>query len=193
MTARAQRLTGWLIALALLAAAWFVAWTTPDGEARMTDPFPVAATVGDTAAGRNLGVTVHSATIADRVTLGGWYAEGTWLVVDLEAWARVTESPGALEPVTLVVGDRTFRVSERPGSYALGSALFAAPLHIDIPQSGSLAFELAEGTDAAHDATLRLAVGQNDIADSVIEVPLDLAALPHADEVALSEKAWVNP
>lgn len=194
-----SRPVAWLVALAMLVGAWFVAWATPDGEERISDPFRVAAEVGAPAAGDNLGVTVTALTLADRVTSGGWYATGTWLVVDLEAWVTRTESPGSLNAVFLVVGDRVFRASERPGAYDPEATLLRTGLHLDRSLSGSIAFELPEELPD-EPATLQLAIGNNAIshddvleADSVIELTVDLHALERIPELALPPTEWTIP
>lgn len=187
-----KRALGWTAGVAFVAASWFVAAATPAGEDRLADPFVVTADVGESVTGRNIGATVHEMTIADRVTYDGWFGEGTWLVVNLDAWAIETESPGALSGVYLVIGERTFRASERPGSYDTEASLFRTGLHLGIPQTGSLAFELP--ADVLEDqGTLQLAISDFLDADSVIEVPVDFAALPHTDEVALTGTGWANP
>lgn len=187
-----RRWAAWSIGLAFVVLAWFVAGATPDGEDRLTDPFPVPAEIGETAEGRNLGVIVHGVTVADRVTSGGWHAEGTWLVVDLDAWTIRTESPGALGAALLTVGDRTFRASERPGNYSASASLLRTGLHLDLPQSGSLAFELP--ADAVDDrGTLQLAIAETMSGDSVIEVEIDLAALTPVAELELPATEWTTP
>lgn len=188
----ARRATGWGVGLALLVGAWFVAEATPDGEGRIADPFPVAASVGAPAEGRNLGVLITGATLADRVTFEGWHATGTWLVVELDAWTVYEELPGTLGSATLDLGERTLRASERPGAYDRTASLFAGGLHLGIPRSGALAFELpADAADAA--AMLRLAIDPLLVGDSVIEIPLDLATLPHVAEMALPATEWTTP
>jgi hypothetical protein len=188
----------WATAVALLVAAWLVAAVTPDGEQRMADPFRVSAEIGTPAEGRNVGVTIRNLTLADRVTTGGWFAEGTWLVVELDAWAVHTELPASLGVAYLVLGDRTFAASERPGGYDTDASLYGTGLRVGFPQSGSLAFELPEDA-ATESGTLQLALGLTSSAidpepslqgDSVIELPVDLATLPHVAERALPPTEW---
>jgi hypothetical protein len=178
----------WATAVALLVAAWLVAAVTPDGEQRMADPFRVSAEIGTPAEGRNVGVTIRNLTLADRVTTGGWFAEGTWLVVELDAWAVHTELPASLG----------FAASERPGGYDTDASLYGTGLRVGFPQSGSLAFELPEDA-ATESGTLQLALGLTSSAidpepslqgDSVIELPVDLATLPHVAERALPPTEW---
>lgn len=178
-------------AIALLVGAWFVARATPDGEARLSDPFPVTAAVGSAVEGRNIGVRVNELTLADRITAGGWFAEGTWLVVDLDAWAVRTESPAALQMTTLVIGDTTYTASERPDFTVSGSTLRDAGLFLDHPRTGAVVFELPSTIGTAH-GTLRLALF-TDVADSVIELPVDFSSVAHADELALPEPDWATP
>jgi len=194
MSRSLARAVPWFVSGALLVAAWFVAGATPDGEERITEPFPVAAEIGTPAVGRNLGVTVTDARLADRVTFGGWYAEGTWLVLDLEAWVVHTESPGALSAATLTVGDRVFRASERAQGYDSSASLFSTGLSLAVPQSGSIAFELPADIAADADAAVvRLAIETEFLGDSVIELPVDISAVERVDELELAATEWITP
>ncbi|MBD3759034.1 MULTISPECIES: hypothetical protein [Microbacterium] len=179
------------VAAVLLIGAWFVARGTPDGEERLSDPFPVAATVGTPAEGRNLGVTVHSLTLADRVTTGGWFAEGTWLVVDLDAWAVRTESPAALTDVWIEVGEVTYTASERPGFYDHDASLRRAGLFLAGARAGTVAFELP-ATITEERGILHLAMSDG-TADSVIDLPVDFGALAYEAEIELPSLAWADP
>lgn len=199
-----KRAGAWLLALAMLVAAWFVSGETPDGEQRLHDPFPVAGALGETVVADNLGVTVHDARFADRVSTGGWSADGTWLVVTLDAWL-VHREPAGLGRAYLVVGDRTFLASERIAAYDADAAIAAWSLHVGIPQTGTLAFELPDdiATDAdAAAATLQLSLGraypnlsaaQNQQGGAVVELPVDLPALEHDATVALPKTVWTRP
>lgn len=193
---------GWLLGILLLVAAWFVAAATPDGEARMTDPFPVTASVGVPAAGDNLAVTIHEVVLSDGVTAsGGWQAGGTWVVVDLDAWTVRTESPGRIGVAYLVLDDRTIAASERPLTHDGAATILDARLHVDVPQTGSLAFELpanaVEGTAVlqiaqdngagAGDPTLSLE------GDTVIELTVSLAELPRVSDRELVRTDWLRP
>lgn len=193
---------GWLLGILLLVAAWFVAAATPDGEARMTDPFRVTASLGTPAAGDNLAVTIHEAVVSDGVTASsGWQAAGTWVVVDLDAWAVRTESPGSIGVAYLVLADRTIAASERPLTLDRASTLLDSRLHVDVPQTGSLAFEVPADA-VAGTAVLQIAqdngAGAGDPSlslegDSVIELPLSLSDLPRVSDRALVRTDWVTP
>lgn len=196
------RVLPWIAGVAMLVAAWFVSGATPDGEQRLTDPFPVTATPGQTIEADNLGVTVRDVRFADRVTSGGWYAEGRWLVVELDAWL-VHREPASLRVAYLRIGDRSFLSSERVRAYDPDAELGGWSLHVDVPQSGSIAFELPDDilddADATR-ATLQLALGvplaslspaQNQHGAAVVELPLDLTSLHHETEIALPETEWM--
>lgn len=198
------RAVSWIIALAMVVAAWFVAGATPDGEQRLADPFPVVAELGEPIDADNLAVTVHEVQRADRVSTGGWFAEGTWLVVSLDA-ALIEREPASLGLAYLRVGDRTFLASERVKAYDPDAAISGWGLHVGIPQSGTLVFELPPdiaGDDRAAEAVLQLSVGtplpglspsENQQGSAVIELPVDLTTLERAAEFALPDAAWTNP
>jgi hypothetical protein len=193
---------GWLIGVGLLVAAWFVAAATPDAEQRMTEPFRVTAEIGAPAIGDNIAVTVRDVVLSEGVTAGAWSAEGNWLVVDLEAWTTRSEVPGQIGAAYLVIGDLTLSASERPTSRDSAASIFRARLHVDIPQEGSLAFELP--ADLAPDAVAVVQLAQDNSAgrgnpalslegDSVIELRVPLAGLAEVSDRALLTTGWVNP
>lgn len=178
------------VAAALLVGAWFVARVTPDGEELLADPFVVTATVGTPTEGRNLGVTVTGLTLADTVTIGKWQGDGMWLVVELDAWAVRTESPAALQSVEFVIGDRTYRASERPDATVTNATLSGAGLYLDHPRSGSVVFELPADVEDDR-GTLRLSMF-GDLPDSVIELPVDFGALDHVAALELPSVGWAR-
>nr|WP_254408889.1 DUF4352 domain-containing protein [Streptomyces sp. AC495_CC817] len=174
----------WLLTLVLLAGAWtLVKITLPVGSAQ--EPFVTVASLGETAHARNLAVTVTDVHAARSVVdAEGWSAEGAWLVVDLEASSQVTQQYAALRDATLTAGDRTFSATDR-GTTFLGQALVTG-----VPRSGSLAFQLPD--DVLDDsATLRLAL-TNSTLDGVIELEIDIAAVPVESEVTLQENGWAR-
>lgn len=183
--------TGAAVAVVMLVCAWFVSGATPDGERRLEDPFIVPAAVSTSVEGRNLGIEVTSLVLADRVSTGGWWAEGTFLIVELDAWAVRTESPAALSVANLVIGDDTYSASERPGDYDDDASLAGRGLFLEHPLAGAIVFELPADVATAH-GTLRLALS-GEVADSVIVVPVDFAGLEHRTEQALPDVAWANP
>lgn len=166
----------WLIGVGLLAAAWVVVQVTPS-DAEAERPFAVAASEGEKTVARELVVTVSDPRVGDTaVDDRGWCAESTWLVLDVVAEARVSEDGKLLGSVWLEVDGVRYRASERPLS-VLGLAM-----DVGLPQAGSLAFdlpdELATGRAVVHIAS----VDENRL-DSVIEFPVDLAALERSAEV----------
>ncbi len=179
----------WLLTGALLACAWVVSKVTLPDDATIA-PFPQTAQLGEEAVTRNLAVTVTDVRLADRVVdAEGWSAEGTWLVVDLEAASVETQDLSTLSLAELTIGERTFTATDR------GTTFARQPLVTGVPRSGSLAFELPD--DVVGDrATLRLGVpgaAVNEVLlDGVIDLPIDLAGLPVDAEVLLDENGWAR-
>ncbi|UPL10062.1 DUF4352 domain-containing protein [Microbacterium sufflavum] len=179
----------WLLTAALLAGAWVVSKVTlPDDAA--TAAFPRTTQIGEEAAVRNLVVTVTDVRLADRVEdADGWSADGTWLVVDLEAASAVTQDLSTLSLAQLTIGDRTFSATDR------GTTFAQQRLVTGVPRAGSLAFELPD--DVTDDrATLRLGVAGAGIGevllDGVVDLPLDLADLPVEAAILLDENGWAR-
>ncbi|WEK12841.1 MAG: hypothetical protein P0Y48_10245 [Candidatus Microbacterium phytovorans] len=198
-----SRWTAWLSAVALLAGAWLVAWITPDGDGGYREPFAVPATIGEPAVARNLGVTIRDLALADRVQSGGWGADGTWLVVTLDAWVVQNETEAQIREAFLTVGGRTFRASERPGNYSESASLFRTGLSLDLPRSGAIAFELPDDAvtgRSAETAMLQLAFGNGAVSeqsahallltDAVIELPVNLDTIPRIDVMELPATEW---
>lgn len=179
----------WVATAALIACAWMVSKITLPDDAPDA-PFPVIARIGEPASTRSLVATVTDVRLAERVTdAKGWSAEGTWLVVDLEAESVLTQELSTLAVTELVIGDRTFTATER------GTTFRQQRLVTGVPRSGSLAFELPD--DVGDDrATLRLAApgagGTEVLRDGVIELPVDLGELSVEDEVLLAENGWAR-
>lgn len=200
---RMRRVAPWLVALTMLVAAWFVAGATPDGEQRIADPFPVTAQLGEPVDADNLAVTIHEVTLADRVSTGGWFAEGTWLVVSLDA-ALIHREPAALGIAYLTIGDRTFLASERVKAYDPDASINGWALHVGTAKNGTLVFELPadiSADDHAADAVLQLSLGtplpglspaQNQQGTAVVAVPLDLTSLEPVAEVELPNTTWTT-
>jgi hypothetical protein len=175
----------WTVGVALLAAAWAVVQITPD-DSIAEAPFAVEASVGREARGRSIAVTVTDVRLGDRAVAGGWQADGTWLVVDVEAAARATETGALLKGATLEIDGLTYRASERPNS------LFGASLSVDIARAGSLAFELPDEL-AGKTGVLRLSQSEETRLDSLIELPIDLASIDRETEVELLPTEWATP
>ncbi|QEW04417.1 DUF4352 domain-containing protein [Microbacterium lushaniae] len=180
-----RRWLAWPMGAALLFGAWLVAQVTPTEDADEA-PFVVPAVLGEEARGRSLTVTVTDVRLAEHVSAGGWAAEGVWLVVDLDAAATQEEDRTYLGGASLVIGGRTYRASERPAS------LFQQPLLVGIPRAGSLAFELPPGA-VDEPALLHLSGDWETRLDSLIELPLDLAALDLTESSELAETGWARP
>lgn len=183
---RRRLLGAWALGIACVAAAWGVSQLIPP-ESSAEAPFIVPAELGERAEGRALAVTVSEAVLADSVSAGRWSASGRWLMVELEAEAKISETAALLGHAALIVqgpegGELWLRASERPAS------LLGAPLHVGVPQSGGLAFELPPGVGGV--ARLQLARSADTRLDSVIEVPIDLDALDRVPERELPTTGW---
>jgi hypothetical protein len=172
----------WVIGIVLLAAAWGVQQITPDDDDAVV-PFTVPAAVGEKAVGRTFEITVTDVRLGDRASAPRWAADGTWLVVDVEAQARFEESGSILDQAFLQVDGVTYRASERPTS------IFREGLTTGIPRVGSLAFDLPDEV-ASRTGILRLGLGDEPRLDSLMEVPIDLGALARQDEVELLRTGW---
>lgn len=179
-----RRWLAWVIGLALMVGAWGVIQITPtqdDAEA----PFPLAAEIDRTVTARGFAVTITDARLASRVVAGGWSAEGTWLVVDLEAEATEEETGTMLARAELVIDGDVYRASERPES------LFRTGLTPGIAREGSLAFELPSDV-VGEDAALELGLSDDDRLDNAVTLVLDLGSLEPQDAVELLETGWVE-
>ncbi|MBD3940661.1 hypothetical protein IF188_02980 [Microbacterium sp. NEAU-LLC] len=176
----------WTIGLIFIVAAWFVSLATP-GDVQKKAPFEVPATIGQAATGRNIAVTFTDLRRADTVNATAWSAEGNWLVVDLDAEAVLTETGASLRSAQLRIDGKQFDASERPKSFYRGA------LHVGVPQSGSLAFELPADLRAG-EGRIELALnGVNPELDSMIVLTIDLADVPAVDETDLLTTGWTNP
>lgn len=189
MTAAAPtRLRPWMVwtaAVVLLVAAGVVVRITPPTDIDV-DPFVVGGALDQRIQARSLAVTVSDPRVADRAVAGGWSADGTWLVVDVVAEGLVTEEDALLDHAVVTVDGLTIRASERPDS------LWRQTLSVGVPRVGSLAFELPEGAGDG-DAVLEIAGDDDTRLDTVIRIPLDLAAAPHTAETELQTNGWATP
>lgn len=175
----------WSLTLVLLAAAWGVSKATLPDDAS-TAPFPAAAQIDETVTTRNLAVTVTDVHVAERVRdVTEWSADGSWVVVDLEAAGVLTQDEGSLLRAQLVVGDRTFGATDR------GTTFLDQRLVTGVPRSGSIAFELPEDA-LAGSAILRLGMSDEVLLDDVIELPIELGAVPVETEVTFDENGWAR-
>ena len=174
----------------LLIATGVVAATTPS-EADWEQPFAVQAVIGEPSAGRNIAVTIHGATVANRVFDDRWNSTpgSIWVVVDASAAVVRTESSALIGRAALVVGDRRYAASTRPDAFMLNGVA----LSIDVPTRGLLAFELpadALSDAGAKSARLELAMSADPRLDSMIVATIDLTAVPALAEVELSDAVW---
>lgn len=175
---------------ALLVATGAVAATTPS-EADWEQPFAVQASIGEPFAGRNIAVTIHGATVTDRVFDDRWSSTpgSLWVVVDASAAVVRTESSALIGRAALVVGDRRYTASTRPDAFMLNGVA----LSIDVPTRGLLAFELP--ADALNDvgakrARLELAMNADPRLDSMIVTTIDLTSQPTRAEIELTDAVW---
>lgn len=184
-----QKVLVWSLTLVLLAAAWGVSKATLPDDTSIA-AFSTVAVLDEPVTVRNLEVTVTDVHAASRVTdADGWSAEGTWIVVDLEAASVVTQEAATLGLAELVIGDRTFSATDR------GTTFAEQRLFTGVARAGSLAFELP--ADAlTGPATLRLGVPSGSpnevLLDGLIELPLVRDDLPVEVEVPLDENGWAR-
>lgn len=174
----------WALSIALVVGAWGLAQLQKDEDARY-DPFVTRAEVGEHAEARNIAVTVTDVRAARAVSDGSWRAEGTWLVVDLDAASTRDQSGAALRVTDLRIGDRTYSATER------GTSMVQLPLVTGVPQHGSIAFELPEDA-LTGSATLVFAENDDYAADGIVEVSLDLDDMAVEREVRLDEIGWAE-
>ncbi|NYF17014.1 hypothetical protein HDC37_001842 [Microbacterium sp. AK009] len=179
-----RRWLAWAIGLVLVVAAWGVIQITPTQDDAET-PFPLAAGIDQAATARGFAVAVTDVRLGARAVAGGWSADGTWLVVDLEAEATHEEDGTVLDRADLTIDGVTYRASERP------SSLFGSGLTPGIPRQGSVAFELPSDV-VRRAATLELGLNEDARLDSAVTVSIDLAELELLDEVEVRETAWAS-
>ncbi|WP_405375173.1 MULTISPECIES: hypothetical protein [unclassified Microbacterium] len=177
----------WVVGITLVVAAWGVGRLTPSDDA-VQAPFVVTGSLDEEIVGREFTLTVtevrRGATAVDQA---GWYGDGNWVVVDIEAESRTTEQGTTLGHVVLLVDGATYRASERPTSISRGG------LAVGLPRQGSVAFELPADAGTGT-AVLQVAIDETETRlDSLVEVPFDLGALEPADEVELQATEWVLP
>ena len=179
----------WLVTVGLLGCAWLVSKATLPDDATIA-PFPAVAQVGEQTNVRNLVVTVTDVHLGRSVEdVDGWSADGTWLVVNLEAASAGTDDFATLSLAQLTIGQRTFTATDRATTFNRQSLVNG------VPRAGSLAFELPD--DVTDDrATLRLGVPSGAVgevlSDGVIDLPIDLAALSSEPVVQLEENGWAR-
>ncbi|KDA06892.1 hypothetical protein DC31_07960 [Microbacterium sp. CH12i] len=178
-----KRYLPWIITVALLGAAWMVAFAAPKDDMTLT-PFTVTTQMDEEVVARDFALTVHDIRAARTATApNDWRAEGTWLLVDLEAEATLTQEGTLLNGATLTIGERTIRASERMPS------MMEHRLVPGIPYRGTLAFELPDGA-LTGTGILRLSTNDDTRGDSVAEMRIDLDSLNIEDVAAIHDTEW---
>lgn len=183
---RRDTVLAWTLTAALLAGAWALNAITLDDEAAFSDIVTTGET-GEPVIADNLEVVVTDVHAARSVVdANGWSADGTWVVVDIDAAAVDSQDAAAIRLAELVIGDRLFTASERPVS-----ARQAIPLVPGVSRSGSLAFELPPDA-LVGTATLRLGTTTIGALRPVAEIPLALDDLAVEQQVQLDENGWTR-
>lgn len=173
----------WVATVALLIGAWFVQLLTPSDDL-VAEPFLVAASVGSEAVGREIVVTVLDVRAAGSVTnSSGWSAEGTWLLVDLNA--ETVTADQVLRGATLMIDGIEFRASERMDS------MFSTRLVPGIPRTGTIAFELPDAS-LTGTGILHLSLRDDTRLDSVIELTIPLDELTISAEESVHVTEWAT-
>lgn len=181
---RRDTLLPWVLTAILLAGAWGLNAITLDDDAAYSDIVTTGA-IGETVIADNLEVVVTDVHAARSIMdANGWAADGTWVVIDIDAAAVDSQDGAAIRLAELVIGDRMFTASERPVS-----ALQAIPLVPGVPRSGSLAFELPPDA-LVGTATLRLGTTTIGALRPVAEIPIALDELAVEQQVQLDENGW---
>lgn len=180
----------WAVGVALVAAAWGVMAITPNTDfAKQT--FPVAATRGEPAEGRNLRLTVLEVSGASALSDPyGWRGDGPWLLVTYEAEALFDERGAWLGRVELQIGDRIYEVTDRPDSRTERTRLA-----IGLPTRTTAAFELPadalEDSEQNRRAVVSFAYDRNNRQlDSVITYDVDLTRIPFDAPAELPNREW---
>jgi len=178
------RTTGiWALSTGLVITAWGLIQVQQPDDAPY-DSFVTTTTVGKQGVARNLAVTVTEVRAARAIADGeGWRAEGTWLVVDLDAATVENQFAAALSVANLHLGHRTYSATER------GETAAGMPLITGVPRHGSIAFELPEGS-LKGTATLEFAPTYGTQGDGVVEVVVDLDDVARQNEVVLDTTGW---
>lgn len=175
-----KRALPWLLGAALALTAGVISVNTPGDEVYRA-PFLIQGAGGQhPVTSRTLTATVLDTSFADRVTVGDadWHAGGNWLVVTVAASAPRTEVDARIQLATLVIGDRVFRSSERPGD-----SITDADLRVGVDTVGMLAFELPPDVQTGS-GELRLTTSfATPVLDDVVVLPLSLDDLPRVENV----------
>ncbi|MFD6699940.1 MULTISPECIES: hypothetical protein [unclassified Microbacterium] len=173
----------WALSAVLVVGAWGLTQVQQPDDAPY-DRFVTSTTVGKRGEARNIAVTVTDIRAGHAVSDGDrWRADGTWLVVDLDAATVEDQLGAALRVANLRVGGRTYSATER-GETAKGMTLITG-----VPRHGSIAFELPEGS-LHGTATLEFASTVWTSTDGVVEVVVDLDDVAVQNDVVLDPMGW---
>ncbi len=184
-----RRALPWVAGAVLVVVAGALTAATPTDDS-LDAPFALRGSFGETVTSRTLVVTASEATFADAVQGPDpeWSAEGNWLVVTLAASAPTTEVDAAVQLASLAVDGRVFHASERPSASLQGTAL-----RVGLETVGTLAFELPVDLDDGT-AELRLTTSYyTPELDDLVTISFDLADVPRADIVELTDPEWAQP
>ena len=178
-----KRALPWLLGAALALSAGVISVSTPGDEVYRT-PFLIRGVSEEhPVTSRTLTAMALEASFTDRVTVADaeWHSDGNWLVVTVAASAPMTEVDARIQLATLVIGDRVFQSSERPGN-----SLAEAELRVGIDTVGMLAFELPPDVKTG-DGELRLTTSfATPVLDDVIVLPISLDDLPRTRNIDLA-------
>lgn len=176
-----KRALPWLLGAALALTAGVITVNTPGDEVYRAPFLVQGSSTEHPVTSRTLIATRLETSFADRVTVDDdWHADGNWLVVTIAASAPRTEVDARIQLATLVIGDRIFQASERPGD-----SIADADLHVGIDTVGMLAFELPPDVQVGH-AELRLTTSYSTpVLDDIVALPISLDDLPRAQNVDL--------
>lgn len=189
---RRRWLAGAAIIAALAGSAVLVAGA-PDNE-DVTAPFLIHGGIGDTVSGRNLTVVVTSVSLTQYLDIkyrdaGDTSTDGVWVVVDTVMTSRLATL--VLDDAELWIGDVRYAVSEiLPAPTPLQLSYGA-----DVPQRGSLVFEIPESVPAdagASHASLVFYSTSDPRLDSFPVVDVDLTGLTVSDRERIDEPAVID-
>lgn len=175
-----KRAVPWLLGAALALTAGVITVNTPGDEVYRAPFLVQGSSEAHPVTSRTLTATRLDASFTERVTVddADWHADGNWLVVTIAASAPQTEVDARIQLATLVVGDRIFQASERPGD-----SITDADLRVGIDTVGMLAFELPPDVQTGH-AELRLTTSYSTpVLDDVVALPISLDDLPRVQNV----------
>ncbi|MCS3842981.1 hypothetical protein [Microbacterium sp. AK031] len=181
-----RRALPWLLGAALALSAGVISVNIPGDEVYRA-PFLIQGMgEGQPVTSRTLTAMALDASFTDRVTVSDadWHGAGNWLVVTVAASAPTTEVDARIQLATLVIGDRVFQSSERPGN-----SLTEAELRVGIDTVGMLAFELPPDVKTGA-GELRLTTSfATPVLDDVVVLPISLDELPRTRNIDLEAPA----